>query len=80
MPQAALVLREDDDAAVIGVPPDAAVFFRQLAQGDTLQHAAGEAGVAAASIGEPFDLAHSLGTLIRHRVLVAWRKPEEDHG
>jgi hypothetical protein len=77
VPQAALVLREDDDAAVIGVPPVAAVFFRQLAQGDTLAHAAGEAGAAAVSIGTPFDLAQSLGILIRHRVLVAWHHPEE---
>jgi len=71
-PEAALVLREDDDASVIPVPPATAVFFRRLMTGATLAQSAAEAGGAA-----PFDLAVSLGILIRHRVLTAWRKPVE---
>jgi hypothetical protein len=76
-PEAALVLREDDDAAVIRVPVATAMFIRRLWQGDTLSHSASEAAVAAASIGEPFDLAQSLAILIRHRALVAWHDPLE---
>lgn len=80
VPESALVVREDDDAAVIRLRRTAAVFLRRLTQGDTLMRAADEAGAAAASIGEIFDLAQSLGILVRHRVLVAWCKSGEDHG
>lgn len=68
-PEAALVLREDDDAAVIPVPLASAVFFRRLSDGETLAQAA--------ALDQSFDLASSLGILIRHRALVAWRQPME---
>jgi hypothetical protein len=77
MPEAGLVLREDDDAAVLRVPVANAVFLRRLWQGDSLSRSASEAAVAAAAIGEPFDLAASLAILIRHRALVAWHNPLE---
>ena len=76
--EAALVLREGDDASVIRLPHDAAVFVHRLAQGDTLLRAAGEAEAAAASIGEPFDLARNLGVLVDHPVLCAWLEAQED--
>jgi hypothetical protein len=69
VPEAAIVLREDDDAAVIPVPQASAVFFRRLSDGATLAQAA--------ALDQPFDLAASLGILIRHRALVAWRQPME---
>jgi hypothetical protein len=68
-PEAAIVLREDDDAAVIPVPPASAPFFRRLCEGATL--------VQAAALDASFDLAAGLGVLIRHRALVAWHLPME---
>jgi hypothetical protein len=76
-PEAALILREDEDAAVLRVPVSTGVFLRRLWQGDTLSRSAGEGAVAAAAIGEPFDLAESLAVLIRHRALLAWHQPLE---
>jgi hypothetical protein len=71
-PEAALVLREDDDAAVVRVPVAAARFVRLLGEGATLERAAAEAGTAGA-----FDLAESLGILIRHHALTTWRHSPE---
>lgn len=69
-PEAALVLREDGDAAVVRVPPAAAVFIGRLMDGATFAD-------AAAAAEPPFDLAASLAILIRHPALTAWRHPPE---
>jgi hypothetical protein len=74
VPEAALVLRDGDDAAVIRVPRASALMLRRLAQGATLSAAVDDA--AAAATGEPFDLTASLGLLVRHRLLVAWHNPQ----
>ncbi|HEU4781161.1 MAG TPA: DNA-binding domain-containing protein, partial [Steroidobacteraceae bacterium] len=66
-PQSALVLRQQDDVAIIPVERSSAGFFTRLLAGATL----GEAGAAAES-DEGFNLAVSLGVLIRHRALSAW--------
>jgi len=63
--EAALVLRVDDDAAVLGIDTEAAGFYRRLQQGQPLGRAA-----AAASGG--FDLTASLALLIRHGAICAW--------
>lgn len=69
-PEAALVLREGDDAAVVRVPPAAAAFIRALMDGAALAD-------AAAAPDPPFDLAASLAILIRHPALASWRQPPE---
>lgn len=66
-PESALVLRLDDDAAVLAVPAGAAAFYRGLLSGQPL-------GVAAAG-DAPFDLVDSLAILIRHGALSAWHRP-----
>jgi hypothetical protein len=76
-PEAALVLREDDDASVVRVPLASAVFFRSLIEGAALAQSAAEADRAAATLDHAFDLAASLGILIRHHALTAWRHPLE---
>lgn len=76
-PEAALVLWEDADAAVVRVPLASAVFFRGLMEGAALAQSAAEADRAAATLDHPFDLAASLGILIRHHALTAWRHPLE---
>jgi len=76
--EAALVLRENDDAAVIRVPYVAVALLRRLAQHDTLLCAADAAATEAAAIGEPFDLAGALRILVEHPVLTAWPEPVED--
>jgi hypothetical protein len=63
--EAALVLRVDDDAVVLGLPVAAAMFCAQLQQGATL-------GSAAALAGDALDLGASLALLIHHGALVAW--------
>ena len=68
--EAALVLRERDDVAVVRVPPATAVFIRALMDGATL-------GDAAAAPDPPFDLAASLAILIRHPALASWRQLPE---
>jgi hypothetical protein len=68
-PEAALVLREHDDAAVIAVPQATAYFVQALAAGHTLGRAA-TAGAAAA-----FDLSAALGLLIAHGAFTAWLAP-----
>ena len=63
--EAALVLRVDDDAAVLGLPLPGAIFCARLQEGATL-------GNAAALAGDGLDLAASLALIIRHGALVAW--------
>jgi hypothetical protein len=63
-PECALVLRFQDDAAVIAIPQVAAEFFRRLQHGLPL----GEA----AALPEPLDLGASLALLIRHGAISDW--------
>jgi len=63
--EAALVLRVDDDAAVLGIDAQAAGFYHRLQQGQPL-------GWAAAVATGGFDLAASLALLIRHGAICAW--------
>jgi hypothetical protein len=65
-PECALVLRADDDAAVLDIPPGAATFYRRLLQGQPLAR-------AASRIEEPFNLGESLAILIRHGAISAWQ-------
>jgi len=67
-PQSALVLRQQDDVAVIAIAQGSAVFFQRLMAGATL----GEAGAAAMACGGGFDLAASLGILICQGALSDW--------
>lgn len=67
-PQSALVLRQQDDVAVIAIARGSAMFFERLLAGATL----GEASVAAAESDAGFDLAASFGVLIHHGALSAW--------
>lgn len=67
-PECALVLRFQDDAAVLAIPAAAAEFFRRLQRGLPL----GEA----AATPEPLDLGASLAQLIRHGAISAWSTPE----
>lgn len=69
-PECALVLRVDDDAAVLAIPPAAAEFYRRLQQGQPLAAAAG-------NIEGPFDLGASLAILIRHGAISAWQTDAE---
>lgn len=64
-PECALVLRFEDDAAVLAIPAGAAAFLRSLQQGLPL-------GEAAATAGAAFDLGAALAVLIRHGALSAW--------
>lgn len=73
-PQNALVLRQQDDVAIIAIERGSAMFFAQLQAGAAL----GEASTAAAESDEGFDLAASLGMLIRHGALSAWH-PSRSH-
>lgn len=74
-PQAALVLRADDDAAVVALPHAAARFVRALAAGTALGAAASTAAGRAGPDGTPFDLAATLGLLITHAAIVGWISP-----
>lgn len=67
-PQSALVLRQQDDAAIIAIERGSAMFFERLLAGTAL----GKASNAAAASDDGFDLAASLGVLIRHGALSAW--------
>lgn len=67
-PENALVLRSEDDAAVLAIPAATAEFFRRLQRGLPL----GEA----AAMDEPLDLGASLAQLIRHGAISAWSTPE----
>ena len=73
-PQSALVLRQQDDVVIIASGRGSAMFFERLLAGATL----GEASIAAAEHDEGFDLAASLGVLIRHGALSAWH-PSGSH-
>jgi hypothetical protein len=64
-PEAALVLRIDDEVAVLRVPAAAAAFCRRLQQGLPL-------GDAAAT-DTTLDLGAALALLIRHGALCAWQ-------
>jgi hypothetical protein len=75
-PEAALVLREDDDAAVIPLPHAAAAFVLALQRGQTLAEAAG-AACAPAADSHAFDLPAALALLIAHGALSSWHFPED---
>ena len=68
--ECALVLRADDDAAVLQIDATTACFVQHLADGATLAEAAEAASDAAADAA--FDLGASLGLLIRHGAIVDW--------
>ena len=68
-PECALVLRFEDDAAVLAIPAGAADFTLGLQRGLPL----GEA----ADMQEPLDLGAILATLIRHGAISAWSTPGE---
>lgn len=70
-PQTALVLRQQDEVAVIAIAEGSALFFRRLMAGATL----GEASAAAMVCTDGFDLAASLGILVCHGALSAWHSP-----
>ncbi len=72
LPEAALVLRRDDDAAVIGVGHAAAAFIGALADGGTLAAAADAGAQADPADGVAFDLAAALSLLIGHGVISQW--------
>ncbi|MDF2464770.1 MAG: hypothetical protein K0Q43_3005 [Ramlibacter sp.] len=67
-PQSALVLRQQDDVAIIPIERGSATFFNCLLAGVPL----GKASVAAAESDKRFELAASVGVLIRHGALSAW--------
>jgi hypothetical protein len=73
-PEAALVLRDGDEVLVLPVDAAGAAFVSTLQHGLSLADA-----VAAASTDGPgaFDLAASLGLLIRHNAICAWHSPSE---
>lgn len=73
--EAALVLREHDDAAVIRIAHASASFIALLLAGETLGPAAERAGLLATRSGEAFDLADTLSILIGHGALTAWHSP-----
>lgn len=75
-PEAALVLREHDDAAVIPLPHAAAAFVGALQGGGTLAQAIAAAAAPAAD-GHPFDLPSALALLIAHGALAQWIPPED---
>jgi len=76
-PEAALVLRVDDDAAVIALPHAAAVFTQALADGRPLVGAVDAAAAARAPDHLPFDLPACLGLLLAHGAITAWLAPGE---
>lgn len=61
--EAALLLRPQLEVDIIGIEPGAATFIHCLQAGDTFACAAG--------VGGEFDLAATLGLLIRHGAIVA---------
>ena len=68
-PQSALVLRQQDDVAIIAIERGSAFFFQRLMAGATL----GEASAQATDFDDAFDLGRSLGALIGHRALSDWQ-------
>jgi hypothetical protein len=74
--ESALVMREGDDVIVLPAPIPTAVFVHALAAGCTLGEAAASASVLDGA--DPFDLAGSLASLIRHGALIAWFSPGDD--
>jgi hypothetical protein len=73
--EAALVLRQADDAAVIACSHAAAAFIRSLAADATLAEAVEAATRLDPADGQVFDLTTALGLLIGHGALTAWRAP-----
>ncbi|WP_292446211.1 DUF2063 domain-containing protein [Methylibium sp.] len=73
-PEAALILRHQDDATVLPVPLAAARFYRLLIEGRPL----GEAASAATASDAAFDLASALSLLIAHDAIVAWHPTGDD--
>lgn len=67
--EAALVLRIDDDVAVLSIPAAAAAFVRALRTGETLGDAA--------AVDPDLDLGAALALLIRHGAIVAWSSAGE---
>jgi len=76
VPEAALVLRVEEDVVVQRVPLATAHLIRRLCDGATLGAAAAAAGDDATLHREPFDLATSLALLIHHQTLTAWQAGE----
>ena len=74
-PDAALVLRADDDAAVLRVPHAVARFVAALQAGTTLGDAAAQASHPVPADGIAFDLAAAFGVLLHHPLVVAWQAP-----
>lgn len=74
-PQAALVLRADDDAAVIGIGHATAAFIQALLDGQALGMATGHAAAHPQADGLPFDAAAAMALLIAHHTITAWLTP-----
>ena len=68
-PQSALVLRFEDDAAVLAIPAGAAAFYGALQRGLPL----GRAAVIDEPLDEALDLGASLALLIRYGAICAWQ-------
>jgi hypothetical protein len=66
-PEAALVLREGEDAVVVAIEPATAQWLHRIASGATLAEAAHAA--------PQLDLAAAFGVLLRHPALTAWEEP-----
>ncbi len=71
-PEAALVLRQHGDAAVLPVPLALAGFCQQLASGSTLGSAAEQAQQTAPATGTPFDPGQALALLLQHGAVIGW--------
>jgi hypothetical protein len=75
VPQAALVLRENDEVIVLGLPHANAFFIAKLASGHMLGEAAAAAAQHRGGDGQPFDLSAALGLLLAHGAITEWKSP-----
>lgn len=71
-PEAALVLRADDDVVVRRVPCATAAFVHRLVEGASLGQSMDAARSAAGDADDAFDLVASLAILVQHRAFIAW--------
>lgn len=76
-PEAALVLRADDDVIVVPLPHASAAFVAALAAGATLAEALAQGESCRAPDGLPFDPAAAFGVLLAHPLIVAWHAPDD---
>jgi hypothetical protein len=76
-PEAALVLRQGDEVAVITIAHADAGFLRALLDGCLLGAAVDRAARGAPADGQPFDLAAAFGLLLGHGALTGWKAPLE---